>query len=65
MSATKYILPETASFAAKLLNHKETDKSSPENLFDFTNPLASSTEAGYYTFSFKDFISKTYRLDSV
>ena len=42
MSTTKYIIPETESFSAKLLQHEEIYKYSPENLPNFTKPLASN-----------------------
>ena len=40
MSATKYILPETASFSVKLIHHEERAKDSPDILPNFTNPNA-------------------------
>ena len=58
MSATKYILPETAIFAANLLHHDEISKSSPENIPNFTNNLASNIEPGNYTFTFKEYTSQ-------
>ena len=54
MSATKYIIPETASFADKFLHHKERAKSSTENTPKFTNPLISNIEEGNLTFTFKE-----------
>ena len=40
--STKSILPETASFAAKILHHEDISKSSTDNLPRFTNPLSSN-----------------------
>ena len=62
MSVAKYVLPETAIFAAKLIHHKERDKSSPGKFPNFNNPLASSIEAGNYTFIFKEATSQYDRL---
>ena len=53
MSTTKSIIPETASFVAKLLHHEERAKSSPENLPNFTNPLFSRIEEVNGTLTFK------------
>ena len=37
MTFTKSVLPETAIFAANLLNHEEIAKSSPDNILNFNN----------------------------
>ena len=65
MSDTKYNIPETASFAAKLLHHEDIDNSSPDNLPNFTNPMASIMEAVNDTFTFKEATSQPDRLDFV
>ena len=54
MSATKYIIPETASFTDKFLHHKERAKSSQENIPKFTNPLISNIEEVNLTFTFRE-----------
>ena len=54
MSATKSIITETASLAARLLHHEERAKSSPENTPNFTNPLESIVEAGNDTSPLKE-----------
>ena len=64
-SSTKSIIPETAIFAAKMTHHKERDNYSPENLTNFTNPLASNIESGNDTFIFKEARSKYDRLEFV
>ena len=65
MYGTKFILQETANFAARLLHHKERANSYPENLLNFTNPLASNIEAGNDKFTFKETTSKSTSLDLV
>ena len=65
MSTTKSILPETASFSAKMLHHKEIYKSSQYNLPNLTNPLDSDIEAGNDTLTFKESTSQPDRLDFV
>ena len=65
MSATKSILTETASFAANLLHHEERSKSSPENLPNFTNPMASNVELVNDSFNFKKATSQPDRLEFV
>ena len=65
MSATKYILPETASFPANVLHHEEIPNSSPENLPNFMNHLVSDTEEGNKTFNSKEATSQPGRLDFV
>ena len=65
MTVTKSILPETASFAAKLLQHEERAKYSPYNLPSFNNPIVSKTEEGNYTFTLKEATSQPDRLDLV
>ena len=62
MSATKYILPETAIFAATLLHHEGGAKSYIENLPNFTYPLASNKETGKYNLNFKESTSQPERL---
>ena len=54
MYATKFIIPETVSFAYKLIHHEERSKSSLENLPKFTNPLISNIDAVNNTFDFKE-----------
>ena len=63
ISATKS--PETASFAAKLLHHKERDKYSPDNIPNLTNPLDSNIEEGNDNFTSKEATSQPARLDFV
>ena len=63
MSAKNFILPETESFAAKILHHEERAKYSPENIPSFTNPLASNIETGNDTFTFKKSVIQPYRLE--
>ena len=65
MYVAKSILPETASFAAKLIQYEERAKSSPDNLPNFTNPLASIMEAVNDTFTFKEATSQPDRMDFV
>ena len=65
MSATKYILTETAIFSPKLIHHEERAKSYPENLPNLTNPLASNIEAGNDKFIFKEANNKPEGLDFV
>ena len=65
MSATKSILLETVSFAAKLLHHEERAKYHPDNIPNFANPLAYSIEAVNDTFAFKEATSQPDRLDLV
>ena len=54
MSVIKFILPETASFAANLIHHEERAKSSLDNIPNITNPLASNIESGNDNFTFKE-----------
>ena len=63
MFATNSILQETEIFSAKLLQHQEIAKSSPDNLPNFTNTLLSNIEEVYDTFNFKEATSKTDRMD--
>ena len=65
MYATKFIIPETESFAYKLIHHEERSKSSLENLPKFTNPLASNIKSVNYTITFKDSTSQHDRLNFV
>ena len=62
MSTTKSIIIETASFVSNLIHHEERAKSFPDNLPNFTNPLASKKESGNYTFTFKEATSQTDRI---
>ena len=57
MSFTKSIILETVSFAANLLHREEIFNYSLENIYNFTNPLASNIESGNDTFSFKEVTS--------
>ena len=63
MSATKPVLLETVSFEANMIYHGERSKYSPENLPNFTNPLAFGIDAGNDTFNFKEATSQPVRLD--
>ena len=63
MSATNSIILESSSFASKSLHHEETDKSYPDNLPNFTNPLASNIKPRNDTFNFKEVTSQPDRLD--
>ena len=45
-----------------LVHHEERVKSSPENLPNFTNPLASKINSGNDTFTFKEVSSQSGRL---
>ena len=65
MYSTNYILPETDSFASKLIHHEERVKYSSDNLPNFTNPLAFSIETGNNTFTFKEATNQPDRLDFV
>ena len=65
MSSTKSILPETTSFSANLIHHKERPEYSPENLPNFTNPLVSNIEEGNDISTFKEFTSEPGRLEFV
>ena len=65
MHDTNSTLPETESFAYKLLHHEERSKSSPYNFPNFTNPLASIIEAGNDNFTFNEATSQPDRLDFV
>ena len=62
MSVTRSIIPERAIFVAKLLQHEERAKYSPENLTNFANPLVSNIEEGNDTFTFKEATSQPDRL---
>ena len=44
MSSTKFIIPETASFADKLIYHEVKYKLSPDNIPNFINPLDNNIE---------------------
>ena len=65
VSVTKSILTRTASFASKLIHHKEKDMSSADNLTNFTNPLESTIESGNDIFTFKETTRQPNRLDFV
>ena len=65
MSDTKSIIPEIASFVAKLIHHEEWSKSYLDNLSNFTNPLVSKIEEENDTFYFKEVTSQPDRLDFV
>ena len=65
MSATKFILPETASFEANLFHCEERANSCLENLPDFTSPLVSNIEKGNRNFTFKEVTSKTDNVEFV
>ena len=65
ISVTNSILPETASFASKLILNEEKSKSSPDNLPNLTNHLVSNIEEVNYTFTFKESTSQPERLDFV
>ena len=65
ISSTKSILPEKASFSAKLIHHEDINNYSPDNLPNFTNPLVSRIEAVNYTFTFKYATSQPDRLEFV
>ena len=59
MYTTKSILPKTAGFAAKMLQHEVRANFSPENTPNFTNPLVSNIEQGNKNFTFKESTSKS------
>ena len=65
MTATKYIISETSSFAAKLIHHEERAKSSPDNLPNFNNPLVYKIEGVNDNFNFKEAIIQPDRMDLV
>ena len=65
MYSTKSIITKISSFSSKLIHHEERTKSSPENITNFTKPLASNIEAGNYTFTFKEATSQPDKLDLV
>ena len=62
MSDTKSIIPDTVSFAAKLLHYEERANSYPYNLPNFTNPLEYKIEAVNDTFTFNKSTSQPYGL---
>ena len=63
MYDTKSILPQTASFSAKLPLHEERYNSSTENIPKFTNHLVSNTERVNETFTFKESNSQHDRME--
>ena len=65
MTITKYIIPETAIFAANLLQHEERANLYPDNLPNFNNPLVSNIEEVNDTFTFKEAISQPDSLELV
>ena len=65
ISITNTIIPETESFASKLIHHEEIFKSSPDNLPNFTNPLDLSKEAGNDNFTFNESTSQPDRMNLV
>ena len=65
MSATKFIIPETESFASKLFHHEEIFKSYQDNLPNFTSPLVSNIKEVNDTFNFKVSTSQPERLEFV
>ena len=62
---TKFIIPETARFSAKLIHHEEKSNSPPENIPNFTNPLVSNIEEVNATFTFNESTSQPDRMDFV
>ena len=61
-SSTKYILPETYNFIAKMIHYEERSKSSTYNHLNFTNPLHSIIESVCDTFIYKEAMSQPDRM---